>query len=334
MDRLSQFPDDLLIKILSFVRTKDDVAMSILSKGWLSLWTLVPRVIFDDFSEEDNDEDEECNENHAIRSLSQFVSGTLLLHKAAVLKFFHLNIVLECSSFQIGLWVRIAFDRFVRDLKISFYHDHSLVMLPSRLFRCKTLETLEFYKVILLDIPSSQFSFHSLMKLHLLSVVYSDGESFCRLISNCPVLQELVVEICHQQNVVTFTVDLPSLKNFSVGNTIQENPPDDHLFVIRSQSLKRLRIVDYFGQLDLIGILPKLVDANFNLFPTMPMFWNIVSILLISCIQARYPRGTVLFQLLRLELCSCDDSWTNMLVSLLQHFPKLQPLKHVLAHFL
>ncbi|KAF2586951.1 hypothetical protein F2Q70_00036639 [Brassica cretica] len=303
--------------------------MSILSKGWLSLWTLVPRVIFD----------EECNENHAIRSLSQFVSGTLLLHKAAVLKFFHLNIVLECSSSQIGLWVRITFDLFVRDLKISFYHDHSLVMLPSRLFRCKTLETLEFYKVIILDIPSSQFSFHSLMKLHLLSVVYSDGESFCRLISNCPVLQELVVEICHQQNVVTFTVDLPSLKNFSVGNTIQENPPDDHLFVIRSQSLKRLRIVDYFGQLDLIGILPKLVDANFNLFPTMPMFWSILPSscilnLLISCIQARYPRGTVLFQLLRLELCSCDDSWTNMLVSLLQHFPKLQPLKHVLAHFL
>ncbi|CAF2076582.1 unnamed protein product [Brassica napus] len=195
MDRLSQFPDDILIKILSFVRTKDDVAMSILSKGWLSLWTLVPRVIFDDFSEEDNDEDEEGNENHAIRSLSQFVSGTLLLHKAAVLKFFHLNIVL--------------------------------------------------------------------------------------LISNCPVLQELVVEICHQQNVVTFTVDLPSLKNFSVGNTIQENPPDDHLFVIRSQSLKRLRIVDYFGQLDLIGILPKLFDANFNLFPTMPMF---CSILPSSCI--------------------------------------------------
>ncbi|KAL0836822.1 hypothetical protein Bca101_088712 [Brassica carinata] len=217
MDRLSQFPDDILIKILSFVRTKDDVAMSILSKGWLSLWTLVPRVIFDDFSEEDNDEDEEGNENHAIRSLSQFVSGTLLLHKAAVLKFFHLNI----------------------------------------------------------------FSFHSLVKLHLLSVVYSDGESFCRLISNCPVLQELVVEICHQQNVVTFTVDLPSLKNFSVGNTIQENPPDDHLFVIRSQSLKRLRIVDYFGQLDLIGILPKLFDANFNLFPTMPMF---CSILPSSCI--------------------------------------------------
>ncbi|CAH8300793.1 unnamed protein product [Eruca vesicaria subsp. sativa] len=48
--------------------------------------------------------------------------------------------------------------------------------------------------------------------------------------------------------------------------------------------------------------------------------------------EARYPRGTVLFQLVRLELCSCDDSWTDMLVSLLQHSPKLQALKLVLDH--
>lgn len=121
MDRLSQLPDDLLIKILSFVPTKDDVAMSILSKRWLSLWTSVPRVIFYDFSEEDSDEDEEGNEIHAIRSLSQFVFGTLLLHKAAVLERFHLNTTSECSLSQIGLWVRIAVDRFVHNLKISFF---------------------------------------------------------------------------------------------------------------------------------------------------------------------------------------------------------------------
>ncbi|CAF1847411.1 unnamed protein product [Brassica napus] len=152
MDRLSQLPDDLLIKILSFVPTKDDVAMSILSKRWLSLWTSVPRVIFYDFSEEDSDEDEEGNEIHAIRSLSQFVFGTLLLHKAAVLERFHLNTTSECSLSQIGLWMTN--------------------LSP-------------------------------------------------RLISNCFVLEELVVETCHKDNVVTFTVDFPSLKSLSIGNTIR-----------------------------------------------------------------------------------------------------------------
>ncbi|KAG2277095.1 hypothetical protein Bca52824_059650 [Brassica carinata] len=55
------------------------------------------------FSEEDSYEDEEANDNH-ITSLSQFVSGTFLLHKAAVLESFHLNIASECSGSQIGLW--------------------------------------------------------------------------------------------------------------------------------------------------------------------------------------------------------------------------------------
>ncbi|KAL0668548.1 hypothetical protein Bca4012_031252 [Brassica carinata] len=183
MDRLSQLPDDLLIKILSFVPTKDDVAMSILSKRWLSLWTSVPRVIFYDFSEEDSDEDEEGNEIHAIRSLSQFVFGTLLLHKAAVLERFHLNTTSECSLSQIGLWVRIAVDRFVHNLKISFFI---------------TITVL-----------------------------------FC-----------FRVEFIHWEY----------------------NPPDDHMFVIRSQSLKRLRIVDYFGELDFIGNLLKLVDVNIQSF--------------------------------------------------------------------
>ena len=79
MDRLSQLPDDLLIKILSFVPTKCAVATSILSKRWLSLWTLVASLVFEDFSEE---EDEEINEIH-VRSLSQFVSGTLLFTQSS-----------------------------------------------------------------------------------------------------------------------------------------------------------------------------------------------------------------------------------------------------------
>ncbi|WZZ86703.1 hypothetical protein YC2023_115282 [Brassica napus] len=231
--------------------------------------------------------------------------------------------------------VRIAVDRFVRDLKISFYYDHGLVSLPSRLFRCETLETLELNRVILLDVPS-QFTFRSLVKLRLLSVIYSDDESFSSLISNCPVVEELAVETCPQDNVVTFTVDLPSLKSLSVGNTVRENPPNDHLFVIHSHSLKRLSIVDYFGELDLIGNLPKLVEANLQSMSyhanVLESFTFVKRLYVCLADKARYPHGTVLFQLVCLELCSCDDSWTSMLVSLLHHSPKLQALKLVQDH--
>ncbi|KAH0896580.1 hypothetical protein HID58_046148 [Brassica napus] len=187
MDRLSQLPDDLLIKILSFVPTKCAVATSILSKRWLSLWTLVASLVFEDFSEE---EDEEINEIH----------GLCYLHKAAVLERFHLNSTSECSAWEIGLWVRIAVDRFVRDLKISFCYDH-----------CLTLETLQLRRVILSEVPC-RLSFPSLTKLRLLSVKYSDDGSFSRIVSNCPILDDLVVETCHGDNVATFTVNLPSLQ--------------------------------------------------------------------------------------------------------------------------
>ncbi|CAF1893650.1 unnamed protein product [Brassica oleracea var. botrytis] len=47
--------------------------------------------------------------SEACRSLCQ---GLCYLHKAAVLERFHLNSTSECSAWEIGLWVRIAVDRF------------------------------------------------------------------------------------------------------------------------------------------------------------------------------------------------------------------------------
>lgn len=66
MDRISQLSDDLLIKILSLVSTKDAVAMSLLSKRWKSLWTLVPRLIFGDYSDEDEDEHADAEINVSL----------------------------------------------------------------------------------------------------------------------------------------------------------------------------------------------------------------------------------------------------------------------------
>ncbi|XP_048604644.1 F-box/FBD/LRR-repeat protein At5g56420-like [Brassica napus] len=326
MDRLSQLPDDLLIKILSFVPTKCAVATSILSKRWLSLWTLVASLVFEDFSEE---EDEEINEIH-VRSLSQFVSGTLLLHKAVVLERFHLNSASECSAREIGLWVRIAVDRFVRDLKISFCYDHCLVNLPSRLFRCETLETLQLRRVILSEVPC-RLSFPSLTKLRLLSVKYSDDGSFSRIVSNCPILDDLVVETCHGDNVVTFTVNLPSLQSLSVRNTVRESPPDDHLFVIHSQSLKQLDIVDYFGELKRIGNLPKLYEANLQ---SMSYHANVLESFtfvrrLYVCLDGEVLllADTISQRLRHLKLSTYGKMSRNLLLHLLKHCPKLQVLK-------
>ncbi|CAH8263462.1 unnamed protein product [Arabidopsis lyrata] len=229
-DSFTQLTDDLLIKILSFVPIKDAVTTSLLSKRWLSLWTLLPRLNFEDRWVDDH------HSNRILRTLSSdFIFPTLLL--------------------QIEFWVRFAVDRFVRCLKIDFsYLDyHCLIRLPSILFRCETLETLKLINVTFLEVPS-RVSFHSLKKLMLMSVRYPDEESFIRLISASPVLEDLWVDCCKDDNVETFTIDVPSLLSLTVWNN-----SEDHYkrFVIHSHSLNKLDIVEKQGEVNLISDMPE-----------------------------------------------------------------------------
>ncbi|XP_010443337.2 PREDICTED: F-box/FBD/LRR-repeat protein At5g56420-like isoform X1 [Camelina sativa] len=335
MDKISQLSNDLLIKILSLVETKDAIAMSILSKRWKSLWTLVPRLIFEDYSDED--EDAETKERH-WRDLSHFVYSTLLFHKAPVLVTFHLNVASDRLALEVDLWVRIAVERFVRDMKISFNFDHGLIRLPSSFFRCETLETLELHRVVLLEIPSRS-SFGSIKTLRLLSVKYSDEESFCRIISSCPVLEDLHVETCRNDNVASFTVDAPSsLRSLSIRSSSLEFGPDNHLFVIHSHSLKLLSILDYFGEVTMIGNTPELVEANLQTLNRHEhVLKSLTSIKRLSlCLdeEAQYPTGSMLLQLVRLVLCVCSENWSNMFVSVLLHSPKLQILKLAMNHWM
>ncbi|KAF2536336.1 hypothetical protein F2Q70_00004581 [Brassica cretica] len=337
MDKISQLPDDLLIKILSLVPTKEAVAMRVLSKRWMSLWTLVPRLIFGDYPEEDDDrEDEDAKASENDHCCSQFVYGTLLLHKAPVLERFHLNRVSGCSASEIDLWIRIAVDRFVRDLKIRFFPKYGIIRLPSTLFRCATLETLELRKVVISEVPS-RVSFQSLKTFRLLFVKYADKESFVRLISDCPVLEDLVVETCHDDNVVTFTINVPSLEKFSIRNTLQDLETENDVFVVHYHSLKQLTIVDYFGELKLFGNnTPQLVEANLLSVSchakVLESFSRLKGISLCLPEEVQYPTGIVLSQLVFLKICSCESNWMNMLMSVLQHSPKLKVLKLALNH--
>ncbi|KAL0897721.1 hypothetical protein Bca101_081682 [Brassica carinata] len=248
---------------MSFAPTKDAVATSVLSKRWLSLWTMVPRLTFEDYLINI----EETNEVRGVVLPSHAVSGTLLLHKSPVIESFHLTKDYECSDSEIYLWVRITVDRFVRDLKISFINEHCLIRLPSRLFRCETLETLELHRVIFLDVPSL-FSLRSLKTLRLRAVKYADVESFVRLITSSPLLENLVVHSCSDDNVETFTIDVPSLRSLTVWNTLQDSGPNYSLFVIHPHSLNHLDIVSEYGEVNVMGKMPKLVEANLHTLET------------------------------------------------------------------
>ncbi|CAH8279894.1 unnamed protein product [Arabidopsis lyrata] len=326
MDSFSGLTDDLLIKILSFVPIKDAVSTTILSKRWLSLWTLLPRLNFEDCWVDD----EENGQVYCEELSSDFVFGTLLLHKSPVLESFRLSRESTCSASQIELWVRFAIDRFVHDLKIRFESEHCLIRLPSRLFRCDTLETLELKNVVFLEVPS-RFSFQSLKTLRLLSVKYADEKSFIRLISSSAILENLVVESCSDDNVETFTINVASLSSLTVRNTLQESGPNYSLFVIHSRSLKKLNIVDECGEVNVTDKLTELVEAKVHTMETkgnaLESLTFVKRLSLTLAYEAHYPIGSIFFQLVRLEFRGCGENWSNLLMHVLQHSPVLQFLK-------
>jgi len=251
-DRISELPDALLIKILSFLPTKIVVATSVFSKQWRPLWKLVPNLEFDS---EDYDDKEQY-------TFSEIVCKSFLSHKAPVLESFRLEFESEkVDPVDIGLWVGIAFSRHLRELVLvaADTGTGTAFKFPSSLCTCNTLETLRLVLLILVDI-SSPVVMKSLRTLHLELVSYKDESSIRNLLSGCPILEELLVIRGEDSDIEVFTIDeVPSLKRLTIN--------DDHDgqefwgYVINAPSLKYLLIEDLRCPGFCLNA-PELMEAN------------------------------------------------------------------------
>uniref|UniRef100_A0A1J3GD10 Putative FBD-associated F-box protein n=1 Tax=Noccaea caerulescens TaxID=107243 RepID=A0A1J3GD10_NOCCA len=84
MDRISNLSDDLLLKIVSSLPTKNVVATMILSKRWRFLWTMVPRLDFDyGYKIEPSDE---------YGKFVKYVDRSMVLNRAPVLEKLELGV--------------------------------------------------------------------------------------------------------------------------------------------------------------------------------------------------------------------------------------------------
>nr|VDD32312.1 unnamed protein product [Brassica oleracea] len=97
MSNINDLPDDLLVKILSHIPTKDVVATSLLSKRWKFLWMYTTRLEYDQ------------EYHYAKRTVfSRFVDKYLLSHQHPVLESLHFKFKTRYAYIEIGLWIRTA----------------------------------------------------------------------------------------------------------------------------------------------------------------------------------------------------------------------------------
>ncbi|KAF2543921.1 hypothetical protein F2Q68_00030640 [Brassica cretica] len=285
MDKISQLPDELLLKVLLPLPTKVAANTSILSKRWEFLWMWLPKLEYDHSMDE-------------RKSLIDFITLNMPQHRAPVIESLRLNFSYgykgSVTREDIRMWVAIAVTRFLR-------------------------------------------------------VTYADQKSLHRLLSSCPVLEDLFVKHngCESEHLEKFSVIVPSLQRLTLktcrGSFFQAlvmNTPSLKYFKFRDYTCEHDDFSDIDFDFDYNGYsfysddMPKLEEMEVD--STYLDTENFVSLItyvmrLSLCLpdqaeKALYREGIVLSQLRHLKLCSCTINWSKLLVLFLKDSPNLQEL--------
>ncbi|CAF2048934.1 BnaA09g38830D [Brassica napus] len=319
MDMISQLSDDLLIRILSLVRTKHVMATCCLSKRWLLLWSLVPKLDYDDSSYSD--------ENYA--TFTQFVYRSLMSNKAPVLESLSLTLGPKCQAVDVGRWIETAVCHRVHALILNYtlpYEEETMLSLPSSIYTCETLETLKLSGCFSLDdIPFSV----CLPSLKTLEIINVEVSSLTRLLSGCPNLDSLVVD----QEDIDVDIVVPSLRKLNMVNYTGGQKGSG--FVIDARSLVALYIKDdVFNDYHRIEYMPKLEKAYVDItcgvrdHKFLKAFTCARKLsLCLSFLEVLSPRSMIFHNLVYLTLNTCVLGWWDLVTHMLQDSPKLRFLK-------
>ncbi|EOA14813.1 hypothetical protein CARUB_v10028120mg [Capsella rubella] len=323
-DKISELPEDLLVRILSLVPIKDAVATMFLSKRWLSIWTMIPTLEYKDNDVQDYADFNDDNVYDAAvwykemkNTVWNLLDKSMQLHKAPVIDSLCVKLGQLCpTDVDVVKWVANAVSRCLLDLEFVLSWSADPTTLPSSLYFCESLVKLTLSHKILVDVLSPA-CLPSLRELSLDCVVYKDEDSVVRLLSGCPVLKNLfVIRKKTADNVKKFTINVPSLLELFYSTSYDEDDDEEHALVINTPRLEEFSIHDSFGDSSSIENMPFLKCAYINLA---------------SCTNEKFLRlvcnSTIKFSgLLKLRICPRESDWFEPLKSLLENSPNLKEL--------
>ncbi|KAJ0804496.1 putative F-box domain, leucine-rich repeat domain superfamily, F-box-like domain superfamily [Helianthus annuus] len=179
MDRLSVLPDDLILKILSFVGLKDAIRTSVLSSRWRCMWTSAPHLSFssDDFSvlSRRNNQLHLSSFSLCFRGKDDVGVAQTIMNRVFSLNVQQLNVTCLFGDFTSCFF----YNSTGFPLSLSWYQNHKHI----------TVSIGSGYVYI---IPTPTCPFSSLTTLNLYTVTLYDG-----FLSMCPNLKNLNLNQCN-----------------------------------------------------------------------------------------------------------------------------------------
>ncbi|KAJ4895850.1 RNI-like superfamily protein [Raphanus sativus] len=226
------------------------------------------------------------------------------------------------------MWVVIALSRCLLELEILYEsYPAKPNILPSDLYICKSLVVLKLDGEILLDVPR-MVSLPSLKTLQLQRVRYFNEETLQMLLSNCPVLEDLVLGLDEEETTQKLTVVVPSLQSLSLSIPRKH---DIYGFVIETPALKYFKLLDYIykSHYCLVENMLNLIEAHLDvrLHDIKSLIGSIASVKRLEiCSKTMLDEGFVFNQLEHLEVCLSTLVFPEQLAWLLQASPNLKRL--------
>ena len=194
MERISELPDELLIRILSFLPVEEIARAKLVSKPWknLSEFSFVPPLKFE--------QPRHCN--GTISSFHDSIDSSIKLHYQKGLSLSRIRLCLDLdldligsSRWKIDSWIDAALERKVGQLDLCFLRSSIInyYPLPDKVFAAGTITVL-CLQCFRLEIPG-HIDLPALRKLCLRKILCED-QAIQKLISSCPLIQELEIWSC------------------------------------------------------------------------------------------------------------------------------------------
>ncbi|VVA97297.1 unnamed protein product [Arabis nemorensis] len=189
MDRISSLPNQIICHIVSFLSAKEAAFITVLSKRFLNLYSIISNLVFD--------------ESATIQgSFTDFLNGVLALPASSRIRKFSLKC---CNGIELAQYDHVnrclcaVLKHGVLDLEL-YMHVGNRYSLPFEVFTCKTIFKLKLGSVYgsrfaVVVLPENA-SLPALETLIIDSVRFRDrcGCAFEKLLSACHVLKELIIE--------------------------------------------------------------------------------------------------------------------------------------------